>query len=318
MILSRMKLNKPKFWKDKINFISIFLYPLSLIFILVVHLKKIFTRDIEFKIPIICIGNIYLGGTGKTPACIFLANEFLKIGKKVAIVRKFYVSHEDEHGLIKENFSNLILNKERIQGVIEAEKSGLDCIILDDGFQDFSIKKNLNILCFHQNQLIGNGLVLPAGPLRESLNSLKRAHCILINGKKNESFEKKILNINKDLKIFYSSYKPQNLEQFRNKKLLAVAGIGNPENFFQLIEENNLKIAEKLIFPDHHIFSQIEIDSIKNKLKSSGYQIITTEKDYFKMKHFDIKKLNYLKISLEISDKEKFIKMAKGVFSEKT
>ncbi len=312
-----MKLNKPRFWKEKINLISVFLYPLSLIYILAVYLKKILTKSIEFKIPIICIGNIYLGGTGKTPISIFLAKEFLKIGKKSVIVRKFYSNHKDEHDLIKENFSNLILNKDRIQGVIKAEKYGHDCVILDDGFQDFSIKKKLNILCFHQNQLIGNGLVLPAGPLRERLSSLKRAHSVLINGKKNDTFEKKILNINKNLKIFYLSYKPQNLEQFKNKRLLAIAGIGNPENFLQLIEENKLRVEEKLIFPDHHIFSQIEIENIKNKIKSGGYQIITTEKDYFKMKHFDINELNYLKISLEISDKEKFLEMAKGVFSEK-
>ena len=312
-----MKLNKPRFWKEKINLISVFLYPLSLIYILAVYLKKILTKSIEFKIPIICIGNIYLGGTGKTPISIFLAKEFLKIGKKSVIVRKFYSNHKDEYDLIKENFSNLILNKDRIQGVIKAEKYGHDCVILDDGFQDFSIKKKLNILCFHQNQLIGNGLVLPAGPLRERLSSLKRAHSVLINGKKNDTFEKKILNINKNLKIFYLSYKPQNLEQFKNKRLLAIAGIGNPENFLQLIEENKLRVEEKLIFPDHHIFSQIEIENIKNKIKSGGYQIITTEKDYFKMKQFDINELNYLKISLEISDKEKFLEMAKVVFSEK-
>ena len=106
-----MKLNKPKFWKEKINLISIFLYPLSLIFILALNLKKILTKNIEFKIPIICIGNIYLGGTGKTPTSIFLANEFLKIGKKVAIVRKFYASHKD-----------------RIQGVIELKN--MDMIAL--------------------------------------------------------------------------------------------------------------------------------------------------------------------------------------------
>ncbi len=79
-----MKLNKPRFWKEKINLISVFLYPLSLIYILAVYLKKILTKSIEFKIPIICIGNIYLGGTGKTPISIFLAKEFLKIGKNLS------------------------------------------------------------------------------------------------------------------------------------------------------------------------------------------------------------------------------------------
>ena len=206
-----------------------------------------------------------MGGTGKTPISIFLAKEFLKIGKKSVIVRKFYSNHKDEHDLIKENFSNLILNKDRIQGVIKAEKYGHDCVILDDGFQDFSIKKKLNIICFHQNQLIGNGLVLPAGPLRERLSSLKRAHSVLINGKKNDNFKKKILNINKNLKIFYLIYKPQNLEQFKNKRLLAIAGIGNPENFLQLIEENKLRVEEKLIFPDHHIFHKLKLKILKIK-----------------------------------------------------
>ena len=93
------------------------------------------------------------------------------------------------------------------------------------------ILKNLSIVCFNENQLIGNGLVLPAGPLRESLNALKNAEIVLINGNKNKNFEEKILNINKNLDIFYSSYIPVNLNNFKNHKLIAIAGIGNPDNF---------------------------------------------------------------------------------------
>ena len=312
-----MKLNKPKFWADKFNIISIFLFPLSLIVAFIIFLKKTFIKSIKFDTPIICLGNIYLGGTGKTPASIFLARELFNIGKNPVIVKKFYSNHKDEHDLIKKNFTNLILNKNRIQGIRDAEKANYDCIILDDGLQDYKIKTNLNILCFNQNQLIGNGLILPAGPLRESLNSLKKVQIVLINGNKDHVFEKKILNVNQNIKIFYSNYKPENLEQFKNKKLLAIAGIGNPENFFRLIEENNLDIKEKLIFPDHHIFSQTEIKNIKNKVKTKGYQIITTEKDFFKMKDFNIHQLKYLKISLEIFEKEKFIKIIKRVLNEK-
>ena len=108
--------------------------------------------------------------------------------------------------------------------------SGYDSVILDDGFQDYSIKKDLNILCFNKNQLIGNGLLLPSGPLREGLNSLERADIIIINGEKDSEFEK-ILKINKNLEIYYSIYNPVNLNEFKNKELLAIAGIGNPENF---------------------------------------------------------------------------------------
>ena len=180
-------------------------------------------------------------------------------------------------------------------------------VILDDGLQDYRLKKDLNIVCFHSNQLIGNGFVLPSGPLRESLNALKQAHIIIINGNKVKNFEKKILKINNKLEIFYSYYKPTNIEQFKNKKLFAIAGIGNPENFFQLIEKHGLKIEEKLIFPDHYRFSKNEIQNIVKKAKSNNYEIIMTEKDYFKIKDFKIDGINYLKVTLEIKSRERLL-----------
>ena len=303
-----MKLSKPKFWNKKNSFFSFLLFPISLIIIFIIFLKKLLTNPIKFNIPVICVGNIYIGGTGKTPASIFLAKELLKIGKNPVIVRKYYPEHIDEHGLIKENFKNFILCKNRIDGVREAEEKFFDTVILDDGFQDYKIKKDLNIICFNHNQLIGNGLVLPSGPLRNKMNSLNEANIILINGKQNNKFKEKILKINKNLEVFYSSYKPTNIDQFKKKKLLAIAGIGNPDNFFQLIEENGLYIEKKLIFPDHYVFSKKEIQNIINESKIKNYQIIMTEKDYFKIKDFDIDKIEYLIVSLEINNKEKLIK----------
>ena len=312
-----MRLNKPKFWDTKNNFTSILLFPLSLIVLIFIYIKKKITKAIKFNIPIICVGNIYIGGTGKTPTSIFLVKELVRLGKNPVILRKFYRSHRDEHNLIKKKVSNLILSENRIDGIRKAEREKYDSVILDDGYQDYKIQKDLSILCFNQNQLVGNGLVLPSGPLRESLNSIVSAQIILINGKKNEAFEKKILNINKNLEIFYSSYKPENIDQFKNKKLLAIAGIGNPDNFFQLIEENGLNINKKLVFPDHYEFNKTEIQKIKNEARDNNYQIIMTEKDYFKIKEFDIDNLEYLKISLEITDKEKFIKTIQNLYDKK-
>ena len=241
-----MKLNKPKFWDNKIGFYSILLFPLSIIFLLVTFFKKGFSKEVGFQIPIICVGNIYIGGTGKTPSSIFLANELSKMGRKPVILRKYYQSHRDEYDLIKSKFKNLILIKDRKQGIIEAQKSNNDTVILDDGFQDFKIKKDLNIICFNSNQLLGNGLILPSGPLRQNLSALKNANIILINGDQDKKFEEKILKVNNDLKIFYSFYEPENIDQFKGKKLLAIAGIGNPENFFQMIEKNGLTIQKFL------------------------------------------------------------------------
>ena len=308
-----MTVTKPRFWDKKIGLFSILLLPFSILFLFLIFLRKKFTKENAFKIPIICVGNIYIGGTGKTPASLFLANELSKLGRNPAILRKYYRNHFDEYNLIKRSFKNLIINKNRFDGLKEAEKSGKDVVILDDGFQDYTIKKDLKIICFHQNQLIGNGLVLPSGPLRESLNTLKDVQIVLINGNKNNFFEEKILNINDKLKIFYSSYKAINAEEFRSKKLFALAGIGNPENFFKLVEDNNLKIEKKLIFPDHYMFSKDEILNVINQAEKNNCQIIMTEKDYYKIKDFNIDKIKYLKVVLKIKDYENFITLVKNI-----
>ena len=305
-----MKLNKPKFWNTKYSFITILLIPVTLIIILIIFLKKKFTRRIHFNIPIICVGNIYIGGTGKTPTSIYIAKELTELGKKPAILRKYYKDHRDEHNLIREKFNNLILNKNRLAGIKEAVKMNFDTVILDDGFQDYQIKTNLNILCFNQNHLIGNGLVLPAGPLREKLNSLKDADVILINGKKNIDFEKKILKINNNLEIFYSSYKPIDIDQFKEQKLFVIAGIGNPDNFIKLLLDNGLNIEKKLIFPDHYEFTQAEISNIIADAKKNNFQVLMTEKDYYRINHLkhESGKIKYLKVSLTIDGKEKLLK----------
>ena len=301
-----IKFRKPKFWDSKkISFFSILLLPISLVTLIMIFLKKIFLREKSFKIPIICVGNIYIGGTGKTPTSIFIAKELLNLGIKPAIICKYYKDHIDEYKLIKNNFNDLILNKNREAGIIEAQDKKYDILIFDDGLQDYKIKKDLKIVCFNNHQKLGNGLILPAGPLRESLNALKYADIIILNGDKDLKFEEKLLEKNKKLEIYYSSYKPSNVNEFKNQKLLALAGIANPENFFMLLEKNNLELKKKLTFPDHYNFTKNEMISIIEMAEKDKLKIIMTEKDYFKVNDYKLDKLNYLKVKLEIENKEK-------------
>ena len=303
-----MKINKPKFWDKKIHFYPYILYPLTIITKLIIFLKKIILKPKKYKLPIICVGNIYIGGTGKTPCAIFIANELMKTGKSSVIIRKYYKEHVDEYNLIKNYFNNLITNRNRSTAIKEAIKEDFDFIILDDGFQDYKIKKDLNILCFNQNQKFGNGFVLPSGPLRESLSSIKNSQIVLINGKKDIDFENKILNINKNLTIFYSKYIPLNLNEFDGKKLIAVAGIGCPENFFQLLKINNLNVIKRIVFPDHFKFSKSELLSIIKEANESDAQIIMTEKDFYRIKDYNLNEIKYLKVSLDIPKKKELIK----------
>ena len=302
-----MKILKPKFWEKKNNLISFLLLPISFFLQILSKIKKKLTFENSFKIPVICVGNIYLGGTGKTPLCILIVNELKKHNKNPAIIKKFYSKHIDEHNLINNRLSCLFLDAKRSRAINKAEKKQHDVAILDDGFQDCSIKKNLNILCFNSNQLIGNGMTLPSGPLRENMNALKKTQIVLINGNKDNEFEKKILSISNKVKIFYSIYVPTNIEELKSEKLFAFAGIGNPNNFFKLLTDNKLKIQKKLEFPDHYKFSKSEIQRMNEYCIKNNLRLVTTEKDYFRIKDFGFKNIKFLKVKLEILEKDKLI-----------
>ncbi len=305
-----MRINKPQFWQEKFSPYPVLLSPLTFLYFSVLKVKNFFTRQTKFKIPIICVGNIYVGGTGKTPLVLKIAQEINKKFKPV-IIKKFYKNHLDEHELIRSKFKNLYLNSDRSKAITEAEKKKFKTVILDDGFQDYSIKKDLNILCFNTNQLIGNGWIFPSGPLREKFDNIKKANIIVINGDKNDQFEEKIFNISKNIKIFYSKYKPVNLNKFKNKKILAFAGIGNPDNFFNTLIENNLDVIKTLSYPDHYNFNESELQKIINMSKKEKLEIVTTEKDYYRIRKFKMKKIKFIKVKLEIFKNDDFIKQIK-------
>ncbi len=306
-----MKIYKPKFWERK-NLISYILLPFAYSIQFVLWIKNIFIKKEKFDIPIICVGNIYIGGTGKTPLSIEIANFLKTEGKKPVIIKKFYNNQLDEHQMIKDKNLNLITNISRKKAINEAISSNYNVVILDDGFQDNSIFKNLNILCFNEKQLCGNEMTIPAGPLREPISSIKKSEIILINGELNNNFNLKIQNISKQTNIFYSEYLPKNLENFKNKNLLAFAGIGNPKNFFDLLEKNNLNIQKKISFPDHYNYTNEELNELISYAEKNNLEIITTEKDFSRIKHFKNNKINFLSVKLKILEKERFFKNIKN------
>ena len=306
-----MNFFKPKFWdKNQISFFSVLLFPISLLIKVLNFFKRFLTKTNQSSIPIICVGNIYLGGTGKTPLCIEIFSILKNLNMNPAFIRKKYDSFQDEVDLQKK-VGPIYQNKRRIEAIKEAILDKVNVVILDDGFQDFSIYKNLSIVCFNEKQWIGNGLVIPSGPLRENFSALKRANCVIINGKKNTDIENKILNKNKEIKIFYMKHKAQNSDEFKNKKVIAFAGIGNPENFFNLLKDNKINVTEEIKFPDHHKYSEKELENLINKTKKNNDILITTEKDYLRIDKDYRKNINYLKIKVKMEKENEFIKEIK-------
>jgi len=307
-----MKFYKPNFWKKKYyNIYSLILLPISIIIQFLFFIQKGIITPKKFNIPVICVGNIYIGGTGKTPLTLELYNILKSMNKNPAIVKKFYKNHYDEIELIKQNVGNLFLNSSRKKAMDEVQNKNFDVAILDDGYQDCSIKKDLKILCFNEKQLIGNGHTIPSGPLREKLSSIKKSQIVVINGNENKNFENKLKKIFKDINIFYSRYISEIPKEFNNKKFLAFAGIGNPENFFDTLREYGLNVTKSKIFPDHYSYKKNEIENLLDLANKNKLDLITTEKDHYRLKKLGFN-INYLTIKVQIEKKDKFEKLIKS------
>tara|TARA_B100001250_G_C19641486_1_gene718489 strand:+ start:12 stop:932 length:921 start_codon:yes stop_codon:yes gene_type:complete len=293
-----MKLFSPNFWSNK-NFLSLIIFPFSIITYSLNFFKKLYPKN-QLNIKTICIGNIYIGGTGKTSLALEI-NKILKKKNKTVFIKKSYKNHYDEIKLLTQK-GKVISNKSRIKSLKIAEKKKFEIALLDDGLQQKNIKYDLKIVCFNSENGIGNGFLLPAGPLRESINELKNYDIVFLNGEiKNTNLYKKIKTINKNLKIFEAIYEPKNLINLdRNKNYLMFCGIGNPNEFENTLKKYKFKVKKKYIFPDHYSISSSEITNIKKIAKKENLNIITTEKDYLRLKNNYKKNIKFLKIQLKI------------------
>ena len=307
-----MKFKKPKFWdEEKPNFIALVLLPFSYLVILYSYLTR--KKNKIDNIKSICIGNIYLGGTGKTPLCIEILKILNNLNYKTCFVKKDYSDQIDEQKLLATR-GKIFCEKKRIDAVKKAINEKFDVAIFDDGLQDNKIKYDVSIVCFNGKTGIGNGLTLPSGPLRENLKNLDIYDAVFLNGNnlKNLSFEKKIKKSFPNLKIFKSIYSITNLDELdMNEEYLVFAGIGNFDGFIDLLNKNNFKISKSLSYPDHYEYSENDIKRIKKIALAEKLKIITTEKDYFRIQDKIRKEIEIIQIKLDIKNKDEFINFIK-------
>ena len=248
-----------------------------------------------------------MGGTGKTQLVIKL-NQILKKKYKTFVIKKYYSNQVDEQKLLKKS-TRLILPNNRISGLKKINNSKKNIAIFDDGLQDKSLRYTISIACFNSISGLGNGKLLPAGPLREDLFELNNYNAVFINGKKNLNLENKIKKYNDKIKIFNSKYILKNKNDFNlNSKYLAFCGIGTPENFFNLLKENKIRIYKKIVFPDHFDYNSSDIHKINKVALKNNYEIVTTEKDFMKINKFKNFKVKFTKVDLYINKYSNFKK----------
>ena len=305
-----MKLKKPKFWDyKKPNLYSYLLLPFSIILKLISKLKSK-PKLTNPKIKTICVGNIYIGGTGKTSLALKIKEILEQKNIKVCFIKKDHSDQVDEQRLLGKN-GQLFTSKKRTAALKEAISQGYKIAIFDDGLQDASIKYDLEIVCFNNLNWIGNGLTLPSGPLRESIDNLKFYDNVFLNGNEEDltNIKNQIEKINTKININQGKYIPLNIASFnKEENYLVFSGIGNHETFVHMLKNNNLKIVDDLEYPDHYQYSKKDFYEIVMKAKKYDAKIITTEKDYLRLDSLDKTKVLFIKSTLKILDEKKLTK----------
>ena len=196
---------------------------------------------------------------------------------------------------------------------------GYKIAIFDDGLQDFSINYDLNIVCFNNINWIGNGLTIPSGPLRESINGIKKYRNVFLNGNNEDldEIKKYIFKIDPTINVYQGKYVPKNLNEFNIKdKFLVFSGIGNHATFISMLKINKFNIVKEIEFPDHYEYSKKDINNIISTAKDLDCKIITTEKDYARLKIDNFSDIKHIKVDLEILNEEIFLKEISKLYEQ--
>jgi tetraacyldisaccharide 4'-kinase len=309
-----MNFKKPNFWDlSRPKLISYLLIPLSFPIIIRNFIFQLLKKEKQSIIKTICVGNIYLGGTGKTPLTIKLYEILTKLNFKVATIKKDYSNQKDEQLLLKKK-TNLITVSSRKLAIQKGLNQCLDYLIFDDGLQEMRIEYNISFVCFKSKNWIGNGQLIPAGPMREKISSLKRFDAVFLNGFSNnlDKIENQIYKINSKIKIFRTLYKISNIDNFNlNLEYLIFSGIGNPSDFREILLEKKFIIKKEKIFPDHHEYTHNDYRNILDDARKDNLKILTTEKDFMKIPEEFKNKIEFISIDINIKNENDLIQLLK-------
>ena len=291
-------LKAPKFWYiKKDTFLSRSLYPFSLIFRFGTKIRNFAYHPNKSILPTICIGNIVVGGAGKTPVALKIGKILIKAGYFPHFITRGYAGILKSSTLVETWHSpksvgdeSLMLSEvaptwigiNRNKSIKLALAKGGNCIIMDDGFQNPTIHKDLSIIVINSSQEFGNKRVMPAGPLRESIKrGLSRTHLIIIIGDLTQSLKKIIPN---NIPLIQASFNINNKNKiFKGQKITAFAGIAYPEKFFTSLKEQGAKIVKKITYPDHHIYDENDLLSLAETANKTQSILVSTQKDYVRI-----------------------------------
>jgi tetraacyldisaccharide 4'-kinase len=287
----------PRFWykEDRASALKAgALAPLSLLFKIGTCLRRTFAVPYRARVPVVCIGNVVAGGAGKTPTALALAGILKNSGQKPVFVTRGYkgngqltcvdlsrhkVSDVGDEALLLAAAAPTWVARDRVCAIREAEMHG-SIVIVDDGLQNPNLAPTASILVVDGDAGLGNGRIIPAGPLRESLaNALKRVAAVIVIGERDcQNLAAKAQEAK--VPVFRARLEPMLPPGFpKLGRFVAFAGLARPEKFFATARAFGLDIASALEFPDHYVYGEADIDALRLEAEEQGARLLTTEKD---------------------------------------
>jgi len=298
----------PDFWRRR-NGAAILLAPLGALYGLSVALKAKLARPFDAGLPVICVGNLTAGGSGKTPVAIVLAERLRAKDHKPFFLTRGYGGSErgpamavrghsaaqmGDEALLLARAAPTIVSRDRAAGARLAKEKGATVLVMDDGHQNFALRKDLSLVVVDAEAGFGNGFQIPAGPLREPVaQGLARAEAVVLMGDGAPNlggFSGPVLRAH--LKV--------EGEAFAGKPVFAFAGIGRPEKFVASLEDSGAEVVGSCFFPDHHPYTEEEI--VQLKAITGQAQLVTTEKDFVRLTVADREGIRLLKAAALFDD----------------
>ncbi len=292
-------MRQPAFWyADRATTLATVMSPLAALYEWSGLARRAFVRPWQASCPVICIGNLVAGGAGKTPTAIAVAELVSHMGWKPAFLTRGYrgrlagpievdatghtAKDVGDEPLLLARVAPTWVARNRPAGARAAIAAGHDVIIMDDGFQNPSLHKDINIVVIDGEVGFGNGHVMPAGPLRESTRAgLKRAQAVLIVGEDRHNLARRFAA---ETEVLHARIVPSPAAQiFDGKRVVAFAGIGRPQKLFDSLEQSGCNVVEHYAFPDHHTYSPEQIMAICERAAAQRARPVTTEKDFVRL-----------------------------------
>ncbi|MDB5504451.1 MAG: lipid-A-disaccharide kinase [Tardiphaga sp.] len=295
-------MREPAFWQPPSTWLSRLLMPLGAIYGEIAG-SRMARKGVAVGIPVVCVGNYHVGGAGKTPTTLALVALLRELGETPVVLSRGYggklrgpvkvdaIKHAaadvGDEPLMMARQVTVVISHDRVAGAALARSTGASVIVMDDGFQNPAVMKDTSIIVIDGDRGLGNGRVLPAGPLRAPLDlQMARTDALVIVGDGAAAAGVATMLAANSVPVLTARLLPDeaSVAALRGLRVLAFAGIGDPGRFFRTLRSAGIDVAIEKAFPDHHAYTSGDIDALAARAQREGLTLVTTEKDLVKLR----------------------------------